>query len=155
VTGPAQGRVADGVHRFPVRVYYEDTDAVGIVYHATYLKFAERARTEMMRCLGVEHEAMRRDDGLVLTVRRLAIDYLAPARLDDELWVSTRLLDTAGATLSLEQEVRRGDSLLARLELLIACLSTSGRPRRLPPALLAALSSLSPKDQAMVSEHAH
>jgi acyl-CoA thioester hydrolase len=155
VTAAGQGSVADGEHVFPIRVYYEDTDAVGIVYHANYLKFAERARTEMMRCLGVEHEAMRRDDGLVLTVRRLTIDYRAPARLDEELSVATRLLSAAGATVTLAQEVRRGDAVLARLELLIACVSTSGRPRRLPPALVAALASVSRKDQPMVSEHAH
>jgi len=155
MTAPAQGHVADGVHHFPIRVYYEDTDAAGIVYYANYLKFAERARTEMMRCLGVEHEKIRRDAGVVLAVRRATIDHLAPARLDDELQVTTRLIAAAGATVTLAQEVRRGSDVLARLELIVACLTTSGRPRRLPPALVAALASIFRKDQHMVSEHAH
>jgi acyl-CoA thioester hydrolase len=155
MTAAAQGHVADGVHHFPIRVYYEDTDAAGIVYYANYLKFAERARTEMMRCLGVEHERMRRDVGITLAVRRATIDYLAPARLDDELQVTTRLIAAAGATVSLGQEVRRGAEVLARLELVVACLTMSGRPRRLPPALTAALASISRRDQQMVSEHAH
>jgi acyl-CoA thioester hydrolase len=155
MTAPAQGHVADGTHHFPIRVYYEDTDAAGIVYYANYLKFAERARTEMMRCLGVEHERMRRDAGIVLAVRRSTIDYLAPARLDDELQVATRVITAAGATVTLAQEVRRGAEILARLELIVACLAISGRPRRLPPALAAALASISRRDQPMVSEHAH
>ena len=155
MTAPMQGHVDGGVHHFPIRVYYEDTDAAGIVYYANYLKFAERARTEMMRCLGVEHATMRREDGVFLAVRRATIDYLGPARLDDELQVTTRMVGAAGATVSLAQEVRRGDTVLARLELLIACLTTAGRPCRPPPAIAAALAKISGKDQAMVTAHAH
>ena len=85
--GDDPGIIEAGVHRIRVRVYYEDTDAAGIVYHAAYLEFAERARTEMLRCLGLDHAPAR--PGLVFTVRRCAIDYRAPARLDDLLEVET------------------------------------------------------------------
>ncbi|MCC2664562.1 MAG: ybgC, partial [Geminicoccaceae bacterium] len=95
------GSIAGGVHRLPLRVYYEDTDAAGIVYHAAYLEFAERARTEMLRCLGLDHGGLRDRFGLAFAVRRCVIDYLAPARLDDLLIVSTRLLRRGGASLEL------------------------------------------------------
>jgi acyl-CoA thioester hydrolase len=148
------GCIAEGVHLFPIRVYYEDTDAAGIVYYANYLKFAERARTEMMRCLGLDHARLRREDGLVLAVRRCEIDYLLPAKLDDALVVGTRPLAAAGAALDLAQEITRGDAVLARLRLRIACLNAAGRPRRLPPALSSASLQSFQNAQAMVSEHA-
>ncbi len=90
-TFPREGSLQGDAHRFPVRVYYEDTDAAGIVYYANYLKFIERARTEMMRLYGVEHEKARQSGGAAFIVRRCEIDYRAPARLDDELVVETRL----------------------------------------------------------------
>ena len=99
------GSIEAGVHRIRIRVYYEDTDAAGIVYHAAYLEFAERARTEMLRCLGLDHASLRARFGLVFTVRRCAIDYRAPARLDDLLEVETRLVRLGGASLDLEQRV--------------------------------------------------
>jgi acyl-CoA thioester hydrolase len=102
---PETGRIEGGVHRLPVRVYYEDTDAGGIVYHANHLKFAERARTEMLRCLGLDHGAMRERFGLAFAVRRCRVDYLAPARLDDALLIETRLVRLGGASLDLEQRV--------------------------------------------------
>jgi acyl-CoA thioester hydrolase len=141
-------------HQFPVRVYYEDTDAAGIVYYANYLKFAERARTEMMRDMGFEHELMRREHDLALAVRRCVIDYLLPAKLDDTLIIATTMLAVAGAALELEQEVRRGEAVLARLLLRIACLNTAGRPRRLPPALAAAAQRVSRHASTMVAQHA-
>ena len=141
-------------HQFPVRVYYEDTDAAGIVYYANYLKFAERARTEMMRDMGFEHERMQREHDLVLAVRRCAIDYLLPAKLDDALVIATTVTAAAGAALELEQDVRRGDAVLARLELRIACLNSAGRPRRLPPALAAAAQRVSRHASIMVPQHA-
>ena len=148
------GRIVDGVHHFPVRVYYEDTDAAGIVYYANYLKFAERARTEMMRVLGFDHARLRRDHDIALAVRRCVIDYLAPAQLDDGLVVGTRVLAAAGAALDLEQEVRRESIVLARLRLRIACLNTAGRPRRIPPALAVAAAALSRHASTMVPQHA-
>ena len=135
----AAGTIQTGIHRMPVRVYYEDTDAAGIVYHATYLAFAERARTEMLRCLGLDHAGMRARFGLVFTVRRCAIDYRAPARLDDLLEVETRLARLGGASIELEQRVLRAGRLLAALELRLALLDSDLRVARLPRELAQAL----------------
>lgn len=150
---PRNGLVDEGAHLFPVRVYWEDTDAGGLVYHANYLKFAERARTEMLRTLGFSQERLRGDSGIVLVVRRSAVDFLAPARLDDDLIVATRLAGQAGATLDLDQEVRRDGMPLVRLSSRIACLGPSGRPTRLPSQLRAALTSLDATSR-MVTAHA-
>ncbi|MCS6781185.1 MAG: tol-pal system-associated acyl-CoA thioesterase [Geminicoccaceae bacterium] len=130
---------AGGPHRFEVRVYYEDTDAGGVVYHASYLRFAERARTELLRALGFDHRGLRARFGGLLAVRRLAIDYRAPARLDDRLEVETEPVRTSGARLALVQTIRRGPDTLARLEVEIVFLGTDGRPSRLPAPLRAAL----------------
>ena len=103
-----------GQHEFPVRVYYEDTDLAGIVYYANYLRFIERARTEWVRDLGVDQGALKRDQGVVFAVRRVEADYLKPARFDDLLTVTTRLLELGGARIELEQEVlRAGERLFA------------------------------------------
>ena len=126
-------------HRMPLRVYYEDTDASGIVYYANYLKFIERGRTEMMRELGFAHSTVRDETGTVFTVRRLTADYLSPARLDDWLSIDTTVLDIAGATLLLDQRVCRAEAVLATFELLVACVGGDGRPRRVPAGLRAAL----------------
>ena len=126
-------------HSLPLRVYYEDTDAAGIVYYANYLKFAERGRTEMMRALGFAHSSIRAETGTIFTVRRLSADYRLPARLDDALSVDTRIIEIAGATLLLDQEIRRDGAVLVALELLLACVGHDGRPRRVPPGLRAAL----------------
>ena len=129
----------DGTHRFGLRVYYEDTDAAGIVYHANYLKFAERARTEMLRHVGFEQEALRRATGHVFAVRHCSADYLAPARLDDELIVETRVTALGGASLEMAQQIGCGERTLACLALRLACLGPDGRPSRLPSTLRAAL----------------
>ena len=136
---PSEGTLVAGVHRFPVRVYYEDTDAAGIVYYANYLKFAERARTEMMRRFGVEHEKWRETEGVAFIVRRVAIEYRAPARLDDVLEVETRIKELGGASILLDQDIKRDDTLLADSSILIACVGRNGRAVRLPRALRAAL----------------
>jgi acyl-CoA thioester hydrolase len=129
-------------HLFNLRVYYEDTDAGGLVYHANYLKYAERARTELLREAGIEQERLRREDGLMFVVRRMAAEFFGPARLDDELTVATRVARLDGASLELDQEVRRADRALARLMLKIACLGRDGRPSRLPAAIKSVLASL-------------
>jgi acyl-CoA thioester hydrolase len=147
------GRIDAGVHRLPLRVYYEDTDAARLVYFANYLKFAERARTEMLRCCGVDQERLRRETGIVLVVRRCTVDYLAPARLDDDLVVATRLVARAGASLEVAQDIERDGSTLARIVSRIACLGAGGRPTRLPPALIAAIVSL-PNASTTVVPHA-
>ena len=139
---PETGRIEAGVHRLPLRVYYEDTDAAGIVYHANHLKFAERARTEMLRCLGLDHGTLLARFGLAFTVRRCLADYLAPARLDDGLVVETRLLRAGGASLDLEQRMTRAGRLLVRLELRLALVSAEVRAARLPAELRRALGRL-------------
>jgi acyl-CoA thioester hydrolase len=130
------------VHRFPVRVYYEDTDAAGIVYYANYLKFAERARSEWLRELGDAERAALTAGGLVFVVRRCAVDYLQPARLDDLLEVETRVTAFAGATLELQQIVRRDVIDLVVLQVTLACVNSAGRPARLPAVLRAALATV-------------
>lgn len=135
----SSGRIDGNVHRYRVRVYYEDTDATGVVYYANYLKFTERARTELLRLLGADHSALDETAGNVWAVRRCTIDYLRPARLDDELEVGTRVLALGGASAEIEQVVRRGDVDLARLDLRLAFVTPEGRPKRLPDALRATL----------------
>ena len=128
-------------HSMPLRVYYEDTDAAGIVYYANYLKFAERGRTEMMRALGFAHSRIYAETGIAFTVRRLAADYRSPARLDDALTVATRIVEIGGATLLLDQQIRRDSAVLVALDVLVACVGRDGRPRRVPAGLRAALAS--------------
>jgi acyl-CoA thioester hydrolase len=123
----------------PLRVYYEDTDAAGIVYYANYLKFAERGRTEMMRSLGFEHSRIYDETGVAFAVRRLSADYRAAARLDDALTVETAIEAIGAATLSLDQQIRRDGETLVALDVLVACVGRDGRPRRVPPGLRAAL----------------
>lgn len=124
------------LHRHPVRVYFEDTDAGGIVYHSCYLNFAERARTEMVRELGISQQALL-ESGTAFAVRRAALDYLRPARLDDLLVVETEVRSVGGATVELDQTIRRdGDGTeLVRLDVRLGYITLSGRPARLPAAL--------------------
>jgi acyl-CoA thioester hydrolase len=142
------GALEAGVHRIRIRVYYEDTDATGIVYHATYLEFAERARTEMLRCLGLDHSTFCARFGLVFAVRRCSIDYRAPARLDDLLEIATCVVRLGGASLELEQRVRRATQLLAVLELRLAVLDKDLRVARLPGQLIGAFEQLRAVTQA-------
>jgi acyl-CoA thioester hydrolase len=142
------GAIAAGVHRIRIRVYYEDTDAAGIVYHAAYLEFAERARTEMLRCLGLDHAMLCARFGLVFAVRRCSIDYRAPARLDDLLEIATCVVRLGGASLELEQRVLRATQLLAVLELRLAVLDKDLRVARLPGQLIGAFEQLRAVTQA-------
>ena len=105
--GPTSGRIAGGVHVLPLRIYYEDTDAAGIVYYANWLRFLERGRTELLRLLGQEHSALRDERGVNWVVRRCAIDYLKPARLDETIEVVTSCGDLRGASLDMIQLARR------------------------------------------------
>jgi acyl-CoA thioester hydrolase len=136
------GVIEAGVHRIRLRVYYEDTDAAGIVYHAAYLEFAERARTEMLRCLGLDHSTLRARYGLAFTVRRCAIDYRAPARLDDLLKIETRLVRLGGASLDLAQRVVREAQLVTHLDVRLALLGMDLRVARLPRPLIGAFERL-------------
>lgn len=126
-------------HRQAVRVYFEDTDAGGIVYYANYLKFAERARTEMLRDLGISHAAMMKQDGLILVVRRCEIDYLKSAKLDDLLTIETELAKLGGASVDLRQRVLRDGDVLAELKVLVVCIGQDGRPARIPDYVRGAL----------------
>jgi acyl-CoA thioester hydrolase len=119
-------------HRFPLRVYYEDTDAAGIVYYANYLRYAERARTEMLRGTGFASSKLMAENGLALGVRRCNVDYRRPARLDDELEVETRVVRVDGASLELEQLVYRDDEVLVAMDLKLGCMTLDGKPARLP-----------------------
>lgn len=122
---------------WPIRVYYEDTDAGGVVFHSNYLNFFERARTEMLRALGHEQDALRADYGILFVVRSLQIDYLKPARFNDMLLVSARLIESKKASLVFEQEITRGDeTLLCKGIFRIACLDASAMtPKAIPQHL--------------------
>ncbi|MBI2979043.1 MAG: tol-pal system-associated acyl-CoA thioesterase [Rhodospirillales bacterium] len=135
MTRTGKRAAANGVHVFPVRVYYEDTDAAGVVYYANYLRFAERARTEMLRGLGGGSRELMETQGLAFAVRRCSMEFMKPAWLDDLLEVETRLTDIGGASLVAVQRVKRQSTELVRMEMTLACLSTAGKPARLPPAL--------------------
>jgi acyl-CoA thioester hydrolase len=126
-------------HRQAIRVYFEDTDAAGIVYYANYLKFAERARTDMLRDFGILHADMMKRDGLVLVVRRCEIDYLKPAKLDDLLTVETEVAKLGGASVDLRQRVTRDGEVLAELKVLVVCIGQDGRPARIPDYVRGAL----------------
>ena len=126
-------------HVFPVRVYYEDTDAAGIVYYVNYLKFAERARTEMLRLMGREQQRMMETDGVAFAVKSARIEYFRPARLDDTLEVRTGLVEVGGASLKLRQRIFRGAELLVDMLIRLAVMDRAGRPVRLPADLRAAL----------------
>jgi acyl-CoA thioester hydrolase len=141
MTMPSAGRgeaFRDGVHVHPLRVYYEDTDAGGVVYYANYLKFAERARTEMLRDLGIDPGELAAFEGVAFAISRLEVDYLAPARLDDELMVQTRIVKIFAATLEAEQIISRGATQCARLIVRLASVNRAGRPVRLPESILTA-----------------
>jgi acyl-CoA thioester hydrolase len=139
-------------HSMPMRVYYEDTDAAGIVYYANYLKFAERGRTEMMRDLGFAHSAIALETDTLFTVRRCSVDYRSPARLDDALSVDTQIVEIGAATLLLDQQIRRGGEVLVRIDMLVACINRAGRPRRVPPGLRAALMQPAPVKPPIVQK---
>ncbi|AKS45269.1 acyl-CoA thioester hydrolase [Octadecabacter temperatus] len=121
-------------HRFPVRVYYEDTDFGGIVYYANYLKFIERGRSEWVREMGIDQVAMKRDEGVVFAVRRVEADYHAPARYDDELIVTTDVEAVTGARLIVRQVVERDGVALFSALVTIVAINEAGAPARLPAA---------------------
>ena len=128
---------ADG-HRLVQRVYYEDTDFSGFVYHARYLQFMERGRTDYLRCLGVEQGSLAIEgdtEGLMFVVHRMEIDFKAPAKMDDIVTILTRTEKAGGAKMVLQQEVRRGEQILIAAKVVIAVVNAKGRPRRLPDGL--------------------
>ena len=135
--------IPDSAFSWPARVYWEDTDAGGVVYHARYLAFMERARSEWMRALGWDQGVLRDRDDQVFVVRAMDIDFRAPARLDDQLQVSVRLLECRGASFSVGQRIERDGALLVEARVRIAALRASDfRPRPIPDALLTELKPL-------------
>lgn len=146
----------DGTHRYPLRVYYEDTDAGGIVYHANYLRFAERARTEMLYLMGFRQKEMaegsRDVTGVSFAVRRLTIDFDAPAKLEDTLEVETRIVDIRGASFAVAQVIRRDGRVLARADLQLVTINQAGnragRAVRLPDPVKAAMETLHAKQSS-------
>jgi len=122
-------------HVFPLRVYFEDTDAGGVVYYANYLRYAERARSEWLRSLGFESSNYMESDGVAFAVRHCEADFIKPARLDDQLEVVTALLDAGGASLRLSQVVKRGGEDLVRMQIKLACMDAKGTAARLPSGI--------------------
>nr|WP_298094928.1 tol-pal system-associated acyl-CoA thioesterase [uncultured Shinella sp.] len=134
------GELTEAGHRLVQRVYYEDTDFSGVVYHARYLHFLERGRTDYLRLLGVEQGSLVLEEdreGLVFVVHRMEIDFKAPARMDDILTIQTATEKAGGAKMILNQEIRRGEQLLIAARVIIAVINSAGRPRRLPEGLAA------------------
>lgn len=143
MTTHLDGAIADGLHRMQVRVYYEDTDFSGIVYHANYLRFMERGRTNYLRLLGADQhalfaEAENEAPGFAFVVRSMQLEFLKPSRMDDVLEIVTRPIDVKGASITLHQEVRRGDELLLEAKVKVAFVS-GGRARPIPKALRIAM----------------
>jgi len=120
------------IFTLPVRVYYEDTDMAGIVYYANYLRYIERGRSEWVRAVGLDQNHMKDVEGIVFAVRRVEADYLAPARLDDQLEVATWVAEKRPARMVMGQEVWRGAEVLFRAMVTVVCMTTAGRPVRLP-----------------------
>ena len=135
---PADGRIVAGEHRFPIRVYFEDTDLSGIVYHANYLRYMERARSDMLRLAGVDQRGHQEAGGGAYAVTALAIRYRAPARLDDALVVHTRLVQVRAASVDIQQRVMRGHDILTQADVTAALVGASGRPQRQPKEWIAA-----------------
>lgn len=135
-----EGRIAYGIHRLAVRVYYEDTDFSGNVYHANYLKFCERGRSDFLRMLGLDQAAMFAE-GAAFVVRRMACDFLRPAKFDDVLTVETVPGEAAGARFELRQRVLRGQEELFTAEVTAVLVDRHGKPRRFTPELVKALAA--------------
>jgi acyl-CoA thioester hydrolase len=142
-TTPLDGAIRDGRHHMLVRVYYEDTDFSGVVYHASYLRFMERGRTNYLRLLGADHRALFEETaseapGFAFVVRSMQLEFLKPARMDDLLDVITRPIEVKGASILLAQEVLRGADLLIEAKVRVAFVS-GGRARPIPKPLRVAM----------------
>ncbi|WP_093665358.1 YbgC/FadM family acyl-CoA thioesterase [Sphingomonas gellani] len=134
---PAEGRFDGGVHHFPLRVYFEDTDLSGVVYHANYLRYMERARSDMLRIAGIDQRAFFEGGGGAYAVADVQLRFRSPARLDDALMVVSRLERVRAADVLVHQQVRCGTALLAEARITVALVSASGRPTRQPPHWIA------------------
>ena len=139
---PPSGTLDGPTHRFPLRVYFEDTDLTGMVYHANYLKWFERARTELLRLIGVEQRDTHEGGGGAYAVAELSIRYLAPARLDDEIVIESRAVEIRAASCRLVQRALRGETLVAEAQLRVGFVGADGRPRRQPEEWQAAFTRM-------------
>ncbi len=125
---------------WPVRVYYEDTDAGGVVFYANHLKFFERARTEMLRAMGYEQDELIASEGIIFVVRSVQVDYLSPARFNEQLQVSAKVSQAKKVSLTFEQTITRGDEVICKGIVQIACLDAQTmRPKAIPETLFSAL----------------
>jgi len=131
---PGSGRFIDGEHRFPCRVYFEDTDLTGVVYHANYLKFMERARSDMLRGAGIDQRKAHETGEGAYAIAAISVRYRKPARLDDDLLVFSRFTDVKSASLLIHQRVMLDAVLVAEADVQAAFVSPEGRPRRQPAA---------------------
>jgi len=130
------------IHRLMVRVYYEDTDAGGIVYYANYLKFAERARTEMLRDMGSHHKNNEKNHGVNFVVQACNVEFYKPGLLDDFLEVQTEILAVRGASIRMRQSIKKKSQELALIEIKLACIASNGNVMRIPITLRNRMSSL-------------
>ncbi len=136
-----------GMNILPVRVYYEDTDAGGIVYHANYLGFCERGRTELLRSLGFENKSLMERDGMLFVVRHIAADYLAPATLDDSLEIHTFIKELGRTRIVMGQSVVRGGKALFEMDVTLVCINREGRPIRPPDHVMRAFQESMERDK--------
>ncbi len=137
---PTAGVFQDGEHRLPVRVYYEDTDFTGVVYHANYLRYFERGRSDFLRLAGVSHTELRsRTQPIAFVVRHMEVDFVRPARVDDALVVRTAYDRLKGPRIFVRQRIERSGETLASAEVEVACIRLDGRPVRPPADILQAL----------------
>ena len=143
---PTCGEFRDGAHWLPIRVYYEDTDFTGVVYHANFLRYMERGRSDFIRLAGVDHGFMAAQGGAAFAVAKIDIDYKKPARIDDALMVRSRFLPVKGVRLHALQQVFRGDELLAEARVTAVCVGPDTRPIKPPKAMIERLAPWCPED---------
>lgn len=149
---PGTRNIEPGTFRWPVRVYYEDTDSGGVVYYANYLRFLERARTEWLRALGFEQTALAAVHGVVFVVRSISLDYLRPARFDDALEVTVEPAETGASRIDLAQRVLRGGVELVAARVELACVNTAAfKPVRIPRSVAECLSRRAPNGKPIGS----
>ena len=144
---PASGAFEGPWHVLPVRVYYEDTDFTGVVYHAGYLRFFERGRTEFLRAIGIEHAALlQAPEPCAFALTRIAVEFRKAARVDDALEVRTKYHSVRGVRIGAAQRIVRDGGLIAEADVEVVCIRPDGRPRRPPPELIQRLASFLSRD---------
>ena len=130
-TPPFKGKT----HCYPIRIYYEDTDTADVVYHANYVKFAERGRSEFLRSCGIEQYILHQQHDFFFAAYKMAVHFQAPAHLDELITVETTLTDLKPAKLTMQQVIKRDQTILVTLDITIACIDSKGRPTRLPKGI--------------------